>query len=113
MNSCVKGKGGEREWAEILRSFGVAARRGRQYSGNPDSPDVISALPFHWEVKRTERFNAKQAMAQSIGDAAGGKVPVVAHRQNRCEWLITMRAADFLNCILPAKQAKKRSLRRE
>jgi hypothetical protein len=95
MNSCAKGKIGEREWAEWLRNHGYSARRGRQFSGSPDSPDVVSELPFHWEVKRVEALNITQTMEKAVEDA-GGKTPVVAHRRNGKEWLITMRASDWI-----------------
>jgi Holliday junction resolvase len=53
--SRTKGKVGEREVAELLRANGFhAARRGVQYQGGADSPDVIGLPGFHNEVKRTE-----------------------------------------------------------
>lgn len=95
INSCLKGKIGEKEFAELLRSHGISARRGQQYCGSPDSPDVVSELPVHWEIKRVEALNVTQAMAKAIEDA-GGKIAAVAHRKNKCEWLITMRAKDLI-----------------
>lgn len=95
MNSREKGKRGEREFAEWLRSHGYEARRGRQYNGL-DGEDVVSELPYHFEVKRVERLNIYDAMEQSARDAKD-KVPVVAHRRNRKSWLITMRAEDWMN----------------
>ena len=43
-NSRRKGKEGELEVARILRDHGYDSRRGVQYSGSPDSPDV-TGLP--------------------------------------------------------------------
>jgi hypothetical protein len=99
MNACQKGKRGEREWAEYLREHGVSARRGQQFSGSPDSPDVVSDLPIHWEVKRVQALNVPVAMARAVKDA-GGKMAAMAHRRNNAEWLITMRAADLLPLLL-------------
>ena len=98
INSRRKGAQGEREWAGFLRtSFGLSAHRGCQFSGSPDSPDVIGGIPgTHCEVKRVERLNIDNAMAQSVGDC-GENIPYVAHRKNRGEWLITVRAADLLS----------------
>ena len=92
-NSCARGKRGERQWRDELRAHGYAAHRGRQYSGSPDSPDVVcEGLPhFHFEVKLVERLNLFDAMAQARRDA-GGKVPLVAHRRNFWPWLVTMDA---------------------
>jgi Holliday junction resolvase len=52
MNSRNKGKVGEREFASLLREHGFDARRGQQFSGSPDSPDVVSdALAWlHFEI---------------------------------------------------------------
>ena len=100
MNSCQKGKRGERAWRDELVAQGYSARRGQQFSGSPDSPDVVCAdLPgLHFEVKAVERLNVTEAMTQAVGDA-GGKVPVVAHKRNRGEWLVTMRAADWFAMV--------------
>ena len=98
MNSTNKGKVGERQFAQFLRSEGFTARRGQQHSGNPDSPDVVSDLPYHIEVKRTERLRMSDACAQAQGDC-GGKPWIVAHRSNNAPWLVTMRADEFLRLV--------------
>jgi len=100
MNSKRKGKTGELDFAAALKEVGFDARRGVQYSGTPDSPDVISeALSrFHFEVKRTEKFRLYEAMGQAIAEA-GGKVPVVAHRRNRGGWLTVMRLEDWAGLV--------------
>ena len=91
-----KGKVGERELAaELRRLFVVNARRGQQYCGGSDSPDVVVDLPIHAEVKRCERLSLYPAMRQAVRDAAKGKVPVVFHRQNREEWLAIIRLNDL------------------
>src|SRR5215831_4942399 len=100
MNSREKGKRGERQWRDELRAQGYAARRGQQFSGSPESPDVVcDSLPWiHFEVKAVERLNIEDAMAQARRDAGrvapGGlpKVPIVAHRRSFCRWLVTMDA---------------------
>ena len=53
MNSRQKGKVGEREFAALLRVHGFDARRGQQFAGGGDSPDVVSgALRWlHIEVR--------------------------------------------------------------
>jgi len=103
MNSRAKGAAGERELAAWFRERGIEARRGQQFSGSPDSPDVIAALPgFHIECKRVERFNAYDAMAQAAQDC-GNNVPVVFHRRNRGRWLVVMDAEHFLDCARAPK----------
>ena len=100
MNSRRKGKVGEREFAALLREHGFDARRGQQFSGSPDSPDVVSdALAWlHVEVKRVQNLNLTDACIQAEGDA-GGKPWIVAHRRNHAPWLITMRAETFFNFL--------------
>lgn len=94
MNSRDKGKRGEREWAEVLRAAGFEARRGQQFSGGTESPDVVcSALGWlHWEVKRVERLNLEAACHQAAEDAGEGKQWAVAHRRNGSPWAVTMPA---------------------
>src|SRR5262245_49571198 len=103
VNSRQKGARGERAWRDELGANGYAARRGQQFSGSPDSPDVVCpALPWiHFEVKAVERLNIEDAMEQAkrdaqsdgkwqMADGKGGKIPIVAHRRNFRRWLVTM-----------------------
>jgi len=96
INSRQKGARGERQWRDELRANGYEARRGQQFSGSPDSPDVVClALPWaHFEVKAVEQLDIEAAMAQARRDSAG-KIPVVAHRRNFSPWLVTLEA-DWL-----------------
>ncbi len=92
-----KGKVGERELArELSRVFGVAARRGVQFQGSPDSPDVVVDIPdLHVECKRTERFRLYEALEQAVEDAGKTSVPVVMHRQNKKPWVVVIRLDDL------------------
>jgi hypothetical protein len=101
VNSRNKGKRGERQWRDELRANGYAARRGQQFSGSPDSPDVVcDGLPWvHFEVKAVERLNIEGAMEQARRDAAISKVPIVAHRRNFRPWLVTMEAETFFRLV--------------
>ena len=97
MNSKAKGGRGEREWAEFCREHGFTeARRGVQFKGGFDSPDVTGLPGIHIEVKRQERTQIQEWMKQSIRDSEGKAIPIVAHRRNREEWLVTMRAEDWM-----------------
>ena len=100
MNSRNKGKRGELEAAHMLTDRGFPARRGQQFSGGTESPDIICpSLPtVHFEVKRTEAGNPYNWIAQAKRDAAG-KMPVVLHRRNDCEWLAILPAETFLNIL--------------
>jgi Holliday junction resolvase len=100
MNSREKGKRGERQWRDELRANGYAARRGQQFSGSPDSPDVVCGELswLHFEVKAVERLNIEDAMEQALRDA-GAKVTIVAHRRNFRPWLVTMEAETFFQFL--------------
>jgi Holliday junction resolvase len=100
MNSREKGKRGERQWRDELRANGYDARRGQQFAGSPDSPDVVCpALPWaHFEVKLTERLDLYAAMEQARRDS-GGKAAFVAHRRNYWPWLVTMDAERFYRLL--------------
>jgi Holliday junction resolvase len=95
MNSRQKGARGEREAAaEWSRVFGVEARRGQQFSGSKDSPDIVVGHGgIHVEVKRTERGNPYDWVDQAKADC-GGKVPVVLHKRNNRKWLLILELDD-------------------
>lgn len=104
MNSRQKGARGERDaaqaWAETM---GGAARRGQQFSGGKDSPDiVISHQDIHVEVKRTEKGNPYQWLEQASRDAAG-KVPLVMHRRNGKPWIVILELTHAPRFILAAQ----------
>jgi len=105
MNCRRKGKVGEREFAALLRTHGFDARRGQQFSGGADSPDVVSQVLswVHIEVKRVQNLNLTEACARAQRDC-GGKPWIVAHRSNREPWCITMDSDalyQLLRKVLP------------
>jgi Holliday junction resolvase len=109
MNSCTKGKRGERAWRDELRAQGYTARRGQQFCGGGDSPDVVCeelAARFWFEVKRVEKLNMANAMAQGIADA-GAKAPVIAHKKNHGPWMVTMLASDWFKLLREALPVTK------
>src|SRR5215475_13795534 len=100
INSRRKGANVERAWRDVLREHGYNARRGAQYSGHSEAPDVVcDDLPIHWEVKGVEKLNLRKAMEQAIRDSKRIKYPAVAHKTNHSPFLVTMEADDFFNCM--------------
>lgn len=95
INSRQKGARAEREAAQVWQSlFGCDARRGQQFAGGMDSPDVVTSMDaIHLEVKRVEKGNPYGWMAQAVRDA-GEKLPIVLHRRNGEDWLAIVRLAD-------------------
>lgn len=113
-----KGKTGEREFAKTWELVtGLSARRTAQHMGKTgQAGDVESddCPGLHFEVKRTERLNLKQALAQAIRDAEANPddpVPVVAHRASREPWVISLRLEDLprLCSTLQTALTKKRA----
>ncbi len=96
MNSKQKGARGERELAKVLRAHGFKTRRGQQYCGANGDADVVGLPNIHIECKRVERLNLYDAMAQAKSDAKQGEIPVVMHRKDKCDWLVTLSLEDFM-----------------
>lgn len=94
--SLSKGKRGERELAKELNAvLGIDAHRGRQFSGSPDSPDVVTSInDIHIECKRVEKLQLYPSLEQAANDA-GSKIPILAHRRNNKPWVITVYLTDL------------------
>lgn len=90
-----KGKRGEREFCELLREHGFEARRGVQFAGGPDSPDVVTDLPCHVEVKRTENFSPAYLL-QAERDAHPAMQPAVFWKRNNAPWRAFVDANHYL-----------------
>ncbi len=100
LKSREKGKRGEREAARFLSNLlGIALRRGQQFQGSPDSPDVFGLQKYglYLEVKRDEVTIPKriyQAIKQATDDS-GNDTPFLMARRNREDWVIIIRAQDI------------------
>lgn len=99
MNSNRKGKVFEREIARFLKGLGYDARRGQQYKGGSDSPDVLGLPGFHIECKRTERLQLYEALKQSERDCGLDETPIVIHRRNGERSVVIMYLDDFMEVI--------------
>lgn len=100
INSRNKGKSGELEFSKVLIARNIDARRGQQFSGGTDSPDVICNLTdVHFEVKRVEAGNPYKWMKQAIRDAKHKK-PVVAHRKNQEDWIAIVPMQFMLDLLI-------------
>jgi hypothetical protein len=90
MNSRAKGARGERLWRDELREAGFTARRGQQFAGGSDSPDVI--------CEELSGLHLDKACEQAERDA-GKKSWIVAHKKDRKPWKITMDAKTFFQLL--------------
>jgi hypothetical protein len=96
-----KGKRGEREAAaELAVVFACDARRGVQFQGGPDSPDVVlEGVNVHVECKRTETLNVYKAIGQAKNDAPPSHVPVVWHRRNGRESVVIVETSRLVELV--------------
>jgi len=96
-----KGAGGEREWCEQLKAYGLGdAKRllGQARDGGGD----VAMPPLLYEVKRRKGIASRKWLDQAEAAVVSytGRprcsVPVVAMREDgRTEWMVLMRASDF------------------
>lgn len=108
-----KGKRGELEACEVLADVWPGLQRTyHQSRAGSDAPDIDGpGCPAWIEVKRQERINIHEAMEQAAEAASAAwttvpgdlylmkldtkRPPVVIHKRNRGEWLVTVRAKDL------------------
>lgn len=113
-NSRAKGCRGEREFRDVLKAHGYQARRGQQFAGGGDSPDVVSNVPgIHWEVKRVEAGSLYKWLDQAENDAGDRNsdpdldtIPIVAHKRNRKPWVCILRADDLISILKRLEKAE-------
>lgn len=101
INSNKKGKRGELEWAKILSGKGFASRRGQQFKGTPESPDVLGALDglIHWEVKRQQNRQIQVWYDTAEAEAPAGAMAVLAHRRDKQDWICTTSLINLIKML--------------
>ena len=104
-----KGKRGEREASNFFKYYGYETRRGVQYHGGPDSPDVVGLPDMHIEVKRVESLQLYKALAQSKDDSDAAELPIVMHRKNNQDWVIIQPAEDWMLLYEGAQELYRQS----
>lgn len=110
-NGKQKGKRYELHVASLFRSEGYEARRGQQYCGANGDADVVGPPGIHIECKAREALSHSQlydAMAQSKRDAREGEIPIVIHKMNHCNDLVTMAFSDWI-CLYREWEMSMRS----
>ena len=96
VNSKQKGARFERLLASKLREYGYECRRGQQYCGANGDADVVGLPHIHIEAKHQERMQLYDWMEQAKRDARPGEYPVVFHKKNNADILVTMTFEDFM-----------------
>lgn len=90
--SRAKGVRGEREARDIIRAWGIDARRGRQYAGHPDAPDIVCAADLYIEAKWRKAGHPAKWLEEAAAMAPLNHVPVVIHKRPRGRVLVTLDA---------------------
>lgn len=97
VNSRNKGAAYERHVKNLFKAEGYDnARRGQQFCGLNGDADVVGVPYIHIECKAVERLNLYDAMAQAKRDSRQGELPVVIHKKNYCNDLVTMEFSDWV-----------------
>lgn len=94
---------------DIFIAHGFPARRGQQFAGGTDSPDVvIPDLPWlHIESKFVENLDLNKALEQAERDAEE-KFPVVMHKKKNKNWMVTMSVESFFELIIKLHDNEQR-----
>ena len=102
-NSRRKGKNAELACAKILNELFPHAqcRRSQQFKGDKTAADLTcDGLPgIMVEVKRRQSINLHSVMKKSLEDCTEDQTPVIVHRKDNEEWLLTVRLEDLPNMI--------------
>lgn len=96
INSKQKGNRFERDLAAKFREYGYDARRGQQFQGGADSPDVVGLPRIHVEAKHVEKLNVREAYAQAKRDSAEDRFPAVFWKRNNMNTLVIIDIDDFM-----------------
>ena len=97
-----KGNVGELEWVHLLRGQGFSTAE-RDLSQTRDGGGDIVLPPFLYEVKRYHKIAVRKWLDEaqaSVVNYKGVEIPVVAMREDgRKDWMVLLRAEDFLNLL--------------
>ena len=109
INSKQKGARFERSLASKFKEYGYEARRTAQYCGNTGDASDVVGLPFiHIEAKHQERMQLYDWIEQAKRDSKGnGNLPVVFHKKNNAEILVTMTLDDWMQIYKEYESSQK------
>ena len=107
-SSKAKGVRFELEVSHYLQDHGYpAAHRTAQHCGKTgDAGDVEGIEGLHIECKHVEKLNLYSAYHQAVRDSTAngnGNIPVVIHKRNREETLVTLSLDNFVQIYSASK----------
>lgn len=96
-----KGAAFERTVAGLFKDYGYNASRTAQHCGKTGQAADVKGVPgLSIECKAQEKMHLYDWMEQAVRDATAqgeGNIPVVIHKQNYKDILVTMRFSDWIN----------------
>jgi len=99
----AKGARGERWFANYLTDWGFPARRGQQFKGTKDSPDIscetLEDLGFHLESKFTQTISMYPTLEKGLEDS-GGVAPLVLYKKDNKPPITFMYLQDFMKLLV-------------
>ncbi|RGI90163.1 hypothetical protein DWY46_15410 [Blautia obeum] len=108
-----KGARFELEVAHYLQAHGYPdAHRTAQHCGKTgDAGDVEGVGGLHVECKHVEKLNLYNAYHQAVRDSdanGNGNIPVVIHKRNREETLVTLSLDNFIQIYSASRNGGER-----
>lgn len=95
-NSRSKGQRGEREIVHFWKRQGYDDAHRTPLSGGMQWKGDVQGVPgLHIEVKRSERAQIWDWLAQAERDCPDGLIPALHFRRSRGEWYVALPLEDF------------------
>jgi hypothetical protein len=103
----AKGSRLEREWAELLRGYGIDKTAKRMplsgaFNDSRMKADILTRLPIHFELKNQENWSPLEYYKQASG-VCGEKMPIIVMSRNREQIYAFLLGSDLLNLIYYAQ----------
>ena len=116
-NSRRKGAAGELEAAKALNDVlpHAKARRAQQYCGHHTAADLVceGLDGVMIEVKRRQSMNIHKVMAESLAHCTEAMLPVILHRKDNEEWLLTIRLEDLPKALQKLSEGNPRGANKD
>ena len=116
-NSRRKGKNAELACAKILNELlpHAQCRRSQQFKGDKTAADLTcDGLPgVMVEVKRRQSMNIHKVMAESLAHCTDAMLPVILHRKDNEEWLLTIRLEDLPKALEKLSEGNTRGISKD
>ncbi len=112
-NARRKGSAGELEAAKALNAVlpHAQARRAQQFAGHHTAADLVceGLDGVMVEVKRRQSMNIHKVMKESQAHCTEAMLPMILHRKDNEEWLLTIRLEDLPKALEKLKGSNEQT----